>query len=166
MTLYQQNARSTPHISQVIETLEREITWGSWDVNKTWVKGVMLDGTSTDAGNTGNTGILRPGLALTYDDTTKLATNWTYEAQATLLYGFLLYSDVGSGVSGEDHWFGYAMVGGQLRTSDLIFGNAPSGGNHTYGNLVGCTDENAIRAIMAERFVLDDFDGDLVRPRV
>ena len=155
MAILQTGARLIPGISAAIETLEREITWGTWDVNRTWIKGVQLDPAAVDTGNTGQTDLLRPGLSMGYVASTGLATTWKYEANAAELLGFLLYAEQ----TGATKWFGYVIVGGQIRTSDVIFNGAldTASPTYTYGNLAGSDDEATLRAGIAGRFWMDDF---------
>ena len=167
MSVLQTGARVIPGVSQAIETVEREFVWGSWDINRTWVMGCQIAPDSVDTG-ADPTYRLRPGLSMGYDNTTNQANTWAYSATGANLFGFLLYAETTAGpMRGQSpteagHWFGYVLVGGQIRTKDVIFNGAldTAAPTYTYGNLIDSDDEAAIRAAIAGRFWLDDFTSE------
>lgn len=136
-----------PGIDALRETIEADFTWGNWEHNKSFVFPIMLDGSARDAGNSPTT-ILRPGLLLQADGTTKLWSQW---ATGATLGGVLLYAaQTQMDGADADRWFGYALVGGQVQATKLL---VPGQANYS---IVGQGLEAEIRTAMEGRFWLDD----------
>lgn len=142
-----------PGIDSILETTEAELTWGKREQQV--VIGGVLDSATTDAGN-GTTTILRPGLLLGRIETTKKWKAWSATATdgSENLWGVLLFDQSMLNAAGvaKDRWFGYCLVGGNVKASKLIVpGNASAGIN-------GDANELLLRALMTQtgRFRLDD----------
>ena len=58
----------------------------------------------------------------------------------------------GSDGADYDRWFGYILVGGNVKANALIYGVAAS----TPGSWIGGAQDATIRALFANRFILDD----------
>lgn len=142
-----------PGIYPHVETNESEVTWGYWTVNGSYVMSMVIKGDSEDRGTT-RPGELRPGLALSWDDTAKKAYPWLGGQN---IFGFLPYDLILDGANDKNY---PVIVAGQIQTKAVIFQDHQQT-NYDYGNLAGHTDEAVIRAELEKRFILDDFAGSL-----
>lgn len=154
MALFQQNANVTPGIDAAKESMHEDPTWGSWDINRTYVVGTHLSATSRDAGNSPTT-ILRPGLLMGYDATNQVAlpiTDLTLVSQD--IWGILLYSETFKYAADVNKWFGYVITGGaQIRMKTIV----ASAAANSPGDLVGnATIEAALDALGFQRDNLKD----------
>ena len=178
MALLQQGYAVTPGIDQIKETIERDVTWGRWDVNRTWVMPVVLSGTTRDRYDAGDgqgvvsQTLLRPGLLMEYVTSgaeQKKVRQWIDDGSQNIA-GVLLYAETTQKfASNTDKWFGYILTGGQIVTTDIVVygiaASAPEIGSD-YGNLIGYNEtagsgstEAAIRSYLQQnrQFLLDDF---------
>lgn len=143
-----------PGINAVDETVVNSITWGPWEHNRAFVVPTLLDGAARDAGSS-PTDLLRPGLFMGVTTATKQATTWVSGGGGGVgtLFGILLY-DVKVTASGTDYdrWFGFILVGGNVKTKSIIEGI----GGSTPGSWIGGAHDAAMRALLTPRFILDD----------
>lgn len=145
-----------PGIDDIRQNFEAALTWGPWDYNKAFIVPVLLSGAARDAGNTEDTTVLRPGLLL---GQARSAGNfkvkeWSPAATGNgdeYLFGVLLWDAKTQQLgTNKDRWFGYAMVGGHVKSAGLIIpGNASAG-------LDGDANEYYSKSLLSSRFVLDD----------
>lgn len=144
-----------PGINAAVENVVNAITWGPWEYNRAFIVPTLLDGAARDAGNSPTT-LLRPGLIMGITKTTKQAIPYSHLGVGGVetLYGVLLYDTkvVGSDGADYDRWFGYILVGGNVKANALIYGVAAS----TPGSWIGGVQDATIRALFANRFILDD----------
>lgn len=143
-----------PGIDTIRENIETVITWGPWEYNKAFIVPTDLDGAARDQGASPTT-LLRAGLLLGMNRTTLKCKQWNPAATDGTqdLFGVLLWDSLTQklGVN-QDRWFGFALVGGLVKSSSLIFDAASS----TPG-ISGKAQEHFIRGVMAGRYTLDDF---------
>lgn len=166
MTFLGMRQTGIPGIDAIRETLEREFTWGQW--HNPLIMQRIIWGGSRDTGNTGNTTVLRPGLAMGTIDRTpdgppalnKMLKPWTVATTPTtdgsqLFTGFLLHT-VDTQVNGSDteQLRGWILCAGAVKSDAVCLTVETS-----YG-LRGATDETAFRALdhVTNHIVFDDFD--------
>jgi hypothetical protein len=142
-----------PGMSDIFETVEKQIFWGRRDANIGCVVPTILDGAARDSANSPTT-LLRPGLLLGQNSTTKKDSEWDPTATdgTEIISGVLLYAeDTQRNNANEDKWFGYKAVAGQVKAASLI---VP--GTSTYG-LSGNALEHYAKNMMANLgFKFDD----------
>jgi len=145
-----------PGIDDIRESVESNIISGPWEYARYFIRGYLLNGAARDAGNSPTT-VLRPGLLMTANTTTKKWQQWVpgdvggvglEDIKAVLLYAV----DTQRDAANQDRWFGYMLIGGCVKSAGLIVpGNASPGIN-------GDGNEATIRSQMHDkRFILDDF---------
>lgn len=152
MSIGFQGHGTLPGISEVMENVEAQIFWGSTQVNHTYIVPVHLASTTVYNNGTADSTTLPPGLMLAMVASTGQVTDYDgADAGSTdNCYGFLLW-DVNmlnrAGVA-EEKWWGYAMVGGQIKAA-----------NTTIGGQAGPGMTAAARTVVdaTGRFILDDF---------
>lgn len=137
-----------------IETIEEDFTSVVWNKLNLMVVGsnALISGSARDAGNTGFTEVLRPGLLLTKDaegkfmpwgDVTDFATD--------LIQGVLLIAQrITRFGEDQDRWCGYVLLGGQVKVHGIIVPGQTSAG------ILGHPQETAIRTQMKNGFRFDD----------
>jgi hypothetical protein len=135
----------------------KSLVWGRTD-HQRFIP-VILDGSSRDAGNTGFTDVLRPGLLLgkvtsggdvgKFKQWSSTATDGTNRIAAILLSAQKI-QNYGTDI---DRIGGYIMVAGQVKSGGIAI---PS--SATYG-IVGHALEYIIRAQLHPFFQLDDMPG-------
>ena len=171
MALLQMGWGRIPGIHDLKETIERDPTWGRWDVNHTYVFGAALSGTSRDRYDSGS-GVAsqvvhRPGLLMEYVNTGAEAGKWRtwVDGGTVTAAGVLLYQETTQAYSSDvDKWFGYILCGGQIRTKDLIvYGRAaaPPITGTDYGNLVDYAEDGEVPAGVTETAIRDALQKDL-----
>ena len=140
-----------PGIDTAVTTIESVITWGAPEQQV--VVGIPIKGTARDAGHSGNTTILRPGLLMGVIKAERLAKEWNSGAAdgSEVIAGPLLYA-VNTQKDGADaiRWFGYILVRGLVQASKIIIPGQANPG------IDGVGSEATVRSGMATRFVLDD----------
>ena len=142
-----------PGIDDIRENVEATITWGNWNHNKSFVVPTILDGAIRDLGADPTT-LIRPGLILGQIRATKKCVAWDATATngAEEIYGVLLWDAVSQQLgSNKDRWFGFALIGGNIKASSLIIDGAAS----TAG-IDGKPLEHYVRGLMSGRFIFDD----------
>ena len=144
-----------PGLDALRETFENIVTWGRWEQQK--FLPVVLSGAARDVGNTSQTSMLRPGLLMGKITASKLYKE--YNALGTdgseVLAGVLLYDQkmtLSTGSLDRDR-MGWLMVGGNLRTGNLI---VPGDNDLGLGDTEGLKYVSAIRNWLHGRFLLDD----------
>jgi len=143
-----------PGMDAIRENIETVITWGPWEYNKAFVVPTLLDGAARDLGADPTT-LLRPGLLLGMNRTSlKVSEFDPAAADGTQdLFGVLLWDSVSQQLgTDKDRWFGFALVGGNIKASSLIIPGAAS----TAG-IDGKALEHYIRGIASGRYLFDDF---------
>lgn len=150
-----------PGIDDIRETIEGIITWGAWEEARFHIWPCVISGAARDAaqatpttpGNT-PTDLLRPGLLMGVNNTTKLAMQWnaaaldgTEDIAGPLLYSVKMTDSDGSN---RAKWHGWILIAGKVKASELIIP-----GETTKG-IVGKAAEATVRAALASRFILDD----------
>lgn len=169
--LIQQGFAGHPGISAALESIEMDPMWGAREVNRTWVIGAILSGTARDLYDSGD-GVaeqttLRPGLLMQYiigGPETGKWRQWVDDGSQDI-GGVMLWHETTQRAGADfDRWFGYILVGGQIRVKGIvIFGDGvdPPATGTDYGNLVGYNElstEAQVRAgLAAAGFHLDDY---------
>lgn len=140
-----------PGIDSQQLTIESQITWGPPE--QQLVMGIPIKGTARDAGHSGNTTILRPGLLMGVIKAERVAKEWNSGAAdgSEVICGPLLYA-VNTQKDGADSfkWFGYILVRGNVQSNKIIIPGQANAG------IDGVGSEATVRSGMAARFVLDD----------
>lgn len=138
-----------------ITTLETEFTSVFWGRLDQLVIGhnVVLDGTTRDAGNTGYTTSLRPGLLLGKITATGKFKQWNPAATdgTQFIAGVLLHSlYMQRNNADQDRFVGYVLFGGQVKVNGLVIATETAAG------IVGTDAEYAVRSQMKHGFRFDD----------
>lgn len=141
----------TPGVSAVTTNLENEFLWGNFEAQ--FVSGYLIDGSSTDSGNTGYTSILRSGLLLGKVHSTEKLKPWSPDAHDGSEY---IWGVLGESVSllmnnvATDRLMGKVYVSGGLLSSRIIVPGTTAFG--ISGNAL----EYLVRQQLQGRFVLND----------
>ena len=157
MGFFSEMHAALPGIDAIRENIEAAITWGPWEVNRAYVVPVIMDGSARDAGNTPTT-LLRPGLMLgqvrstagtdplKWKEWSPAGTDGTQDFAGILLWdaSMQMFS------TDKDRWFGYALVGGQVKAASVLYPGQSSAG------LSGIAMEHYARGVMAARYLFDD----------
>lgn len=158
MPLSFQGAFPLPGIGSTLQTTENIVWWGLNEQQK--VVGAVIDGSARDASND-PTSVLRAGLLLGKITATGKLKNWNPEATdgTQRIFGVLLYdqrmTDQGTD---RDRWFGYVMVGGNVKSAALIVPTTIALGVVTVNGALSSTGKyaNLARAQMSNQFTFDD----------
>lgn len=149
---------SLPGIDALRTNVEKVITWGPWEHNRAFIIGGVIDGAARDAGNDPTTH-LRPGLMLgqirssegtdplKFKEWDPTATDGTQDLAGILLWDahMQMFS------SNKDRWFGYVLVGGNVKSKAVLYPGESSHG------LDGLDEEYYAKGVLASRFLLDDY---------
>lgn len=136
-------------------TLEPELTSIFWGRLDQLVIGhnVVLDGSTRDAGNTGFTTSLRPGLLLgkisatgKYKQFDPAATDGSQFVAGVLLHSLFMQR----GGANQDRFVGYVLFGGNVKVYGLVIASETTAG------IVGKDAEFTIRSQMKHSFRFDD----------
>ena len=142
-----------PGIDDIRENIEAEITWGPWEYARSFIVPTFLDGAARDLGADPTT-LMRPGLLLGQNRTTKKTSAWNPAGTDGTqdLFGVLLWDAITQqfGVD-KDRWFGFALVGGNIKAKSLII----PGPGSTAG-LAGKPLEHYVRGLLTPRYLTDD----------
>lgn len=141
-----------PGISSTVETFENEFLWGTYPSQQ--ISGLAIDGSTRDTGNTGYTHILRPGILLGQNSSTKKLFVWNPSAidGTEYIWGVL----AGNGLSmlsnnaNTDRFDGLIVVGGGLLSNRLIIPGTTAVG------IVGNALEYVARQQLRANFMLND----------
>lgn len=145
-----QSQYGLPGIEAAVETVERQFWFGRWEQQQ--IIPVALNGAARDS-QSSPTDLLRPGLLLGQNASTKLWMEWTPTATNGTQYilGVLLYAQkMQSDGSNLTRWAGYALVKGNLKAGNLLIP-----GNSSYG-INGDNYEIIVRSQLRRNFLLDD----------
>jgi hypothetical protein len=140
-----------PGITAAVETFENEFLWGPYEAQ--YISGLTIAGTARDTGNTGSTHILRAGLLLGQNFTTKKLQQWTPTATdgTEYIWGVLKESrTMLSQNSDTDRLTGLIVVGGGVLSNRLIVPGTTAPG--ISGNAL----EYLVRQQMRANFMLND----------
>ena len=145
----------TPGQTSEVLAIEPELTGIFWGNPQQQVIGynVVLDGASRDAGNTGFTTTLRPGLLLGQIGTTKKLKQWDPTAVdgSQRIAGVLLHSQFVQRVgSNADRFIGYVLFGGNVKINGLVQASRTTAG------ILATDYEYMIRNQMSRSFRFDD----------
>lgn len=127
------------------------IFWGRQD-HQIFLPGVVA-GTARDAGNTGFTDVLRPGLLLGYNPTTRRWMQWTVDAvdgTQTVAGVLVAAQKMTNQGANQDRFVGVICVKGLVRAAGLSIAATATQG------IVGHAAEWVIRRQMNMNFVFDD----------
>lgn len=144
-----------PGMLPEITTLEPELTSIFWGRLEQQVIGhnVVIDGASRDAGNTGYTTSLRPGLLLGKVTSTGKFKQWNPAATdgTQFIAGVLLHSVfMQRNSADQDRFVGYVMFGGLVKIHGLVIASETTSG------IDGKDSEYDIRSQMYHAFKFDD----------
>lgn len=137
-----------------IEQIEQDLTsviWNRLDL-QTIGSNALISGAARDAGNTGYTDVLRPGLLLTKDANGKFVEWGSVVDYATdKIQGVLLSAlKVTRMGSNQDKYVGYVLLGGHVKVNGIIRpGNTSAG-------IASDAQETVIRTQMKYGFKFDD----------
>ena len=140
-----------PSVHQALETAENVFWWGRFE-QEAFI-GSVIDGSARDAGNTGYTDVLRPGLLLGKITASGKLKEWNPAATdgTQNIYGILGYSQKMSRLgSNADRWLGWVYCWGFAKADRLL---VP--GVATFG-IVGNANEHLIRSQLDKRFTFSD----------
>lgn len=141
-----------PGITSAIETFENEFVWGPWPAQ--YISGLVIDGTTRDTGNTGYTHILRAGLLMGQDHTTKKLKVWDPTATdgSEYIWGILKESrSMLMNNASTDKLTGAIMVAGGVLSNRLIVPGTTAVGLASSASL-----EYLARQQLRMRFMLND----------
>lgn len=150
----------TPGQGSLETTFENEVLWDRFPAHE--LKGALILSSTVDAGNSGQTNILRPGLLMArynaganagqYTVWSPTGTNGTDQIVGVLRHAINMNDASGTARS---RWTGVIVVGGGILSSSIIVpGNAAAG-------IASDAYEYIIRNQMASRFYLSDGDYDV-----
>ena len=121
-----------PGVEGVLETYESAVFYGPasyWNVFK--LNQGLIDGASRDAGNTGQTTILRAGLIMAYNTTTGKWVPWVSGGMdGTGKVSGILFASIDTQFNGadKDRFAGVISVGGLWKSEGLLLpGNTSRG---------------------------------------
>ncbi len=137
-----------------VEAIEQDLTSVIWQPLHRAIVGAnaMIDGAARDAGNTGFTDVLRPGLLLTKTAAGKFIQWGAVVSKAVdPIEGVLLLSmKMTRSGTNTDRFMGHILLGGFVKINGLIIpGNADAG-------IVGDASEELVRSKMLFSFTFDD----------
>lgn len=145
----------TPGQGSLETTFENEVLWDRFPAHE--LKGALILSSTVDAGNSGQTNILRPGLLMArytsganvnqYTVWSPTGANGTDQIAGVLRHAINMEDASGTARS---RWTGVIVVGGGILSSSIIVpGNAAAG-------IASDTYEHIVRAQMAQKFFLSD----------
>jgi hypothetical protein len=137
-----------------IESIEQDLTSVIWNRLELQVIGsnALISGAARDAGNTGFTDVLRPGLLLTKDADGKFV-EWgsvTSFVADTIEGVMLMAQRVTRLGTNQDRFLGYILLGGCVKVNGLIVPGETAAG------IAGNAQETNIRTQMKYAFRFDD----------
>ena len=144
-------AYGLPSVQTALETVENVFWWGRFE-QEAFI-GSVIDGAARDAGNSGDTTVLRPGLLLGKVTSSGKLKEWNPAGTdgTENLYGILGYSQKMQRLgSNADRWLGWVYCWGFLKADRLL---VP--GQANFG-LAGQTNEHIIRKQLNSRFTFSD----------
>ena len=144
-------AYGLPSVQTALETVENVFWWGRFE-QEAFI-GSVIDGAARDAGNSGDTTVLRPGLLLGKVTSSGKLKEWNPAGTdgTENLYGILGYSQKMQRLgSNAERWLGWVYCWGFLKADRLL---VP--GQANFG-LSGQTNEHIIRKQLNSRFTFSD----------
>ena len=144
-------AYGLPSVQTALETVENVFWWGRFE-QEAFI-GSVIDGAARDAGNSGDTTVLRPGLLLGKVTSSGKLKEWNPAGTdgTENLYGILGYSQKMQRLgSNADRWLGWVYCWGFLKADRLL---VP--GQANFG-LSGQTNEHIIRKQLNSSFTFSD----------
>tara|TARA_R110000824_G_scaffold391156_1_gene588767 strand:- start:11828 stop:12655 length:828 start_codon:yes stop_codon:yes gene_type:complete len=144
-------AYGLPSIQTALETVENVFWWGRFE-QEAFVGSVVI-GSARDAGNSGDTTVLRPGLLLGKITASGKLKEWnpTGTDGSQNIYGVLGYSQKMTRLgSNADRWLGWVYCWGFLKADRILVpGQADFG-------ISGNANEHIIRKQLGNRFTFSD----------
>ena len=140
-----------PSVQAALETSENVFWWGRFE-QEAFI-GSLIDGSTRDAGNTGYTDVLRPGLLLGKVTSSGKLKEWSPTAVdgTEKVFGVLGYSQKMQRLGSDaDRWLGWIYTWGFLKADRVI---VP--GSTAFG-ISGNANEHLIRAQLHNRFTFND----------
>ena len=140
-----------PSVQGALETSENVFWWGRFE-QEAFI-GSLIDGATRDAGNTGYTDVLRPGLLLGKVTSSGKLKEWSPTAVdgTEKVFGVLGYSQKMQRLGSDaDRWLGWIYTWGFLKADRVI---VP--GSTDFG-ISGNANEHLIRAQLHNRFTFND----------
>jgi len=140
-----------PSVQSALETSENVFWWGRFE-QEAFI-GSIIDGSARDAGNTGYTDVLRPGLILGRITASGKLKEWNPAATdgTEHIYGILGYSQKMQRMGANaDRWIGWVYAWGFLKADRIL---VP--GTTAFG-ISGNASEYLIRAQLTKRFTFSD----------
>ena len=140
-----------PSVQAALETSENVFWWGRFE-QEAFI-GSLIDGATRDAGNTGYTDVLRPGLLLGKVTSSGKLKEWSPTAVdgTEKVFGVLGYSQKMQRLGSDaDRWLGWIYTWGFLKADRVI---VP--GSTDFG-ISGNANEHLIRAQLHNRFTFND----------
>ena len=155
--LYQE-LHQLPGMTAAVETFENEFLVEGMPYN--YRSSCLLDGTSTDAGNTDNTSLLRKGLLMSYDRNSKKWGPWTYYTPNDATNNYRQTVDgvlaISVDVTGSTDRAVPIVTKGFVMAERLIVpGTTANGGSF---GLAGSALRYAVGQVMTPALVLDNLD--------
>lgn len=144
-------AYGLPSVQTALETVENVFWWGRFE-QEAFI-GSVIDGAARDAGNSGDTTVLRPGLLLGKVTSSGKLKEWNPSGTdgTENVYGVLGYSQKMQRLgSNADRWLGWVYCWGFLKADRIL---VP--GQANFG-LSGQTNEHIIRKQLNSRFTFSD----------
>jgi len=140
-----------PSVQSALETSENVFWWGRFE-QEAFI-GSIIDGSARDAGNTGYTDVLRPGLLLGRITASGKLKEWTPAATdgTENLYGILGFSQKMSRMGANaDRWIGWVYAWGFLKADRIYIPGSTSPG------ISGNANEHRVRTQLGKRFTFSD----------
>jgi hypothetical protein len=140
-----------PSVQGALETSENVFWWGRFE-QEAFI-GSLIDGSTRDAGNTGYTDVLRPGLLLGKITSSGKLKEWSPTAVdgTEKVFGVLGYAQKMQRLgSNADRWLGWIYTWGFLKAERLLIP-----GSTNYG-ISGNANEHLIRSQFHNRFHFND----------
>tara|TARA_R110002012_G_scaffold83091_1_gene209403 strand:+ start:568 stop:1389 length:822 start_codon:yes stop_codon:yes gene_type:complete len=144
-------AYGLPSIQTALETVENVFWWGRFE-QEAFIGSVVI-GSARDAGNSGDTTVLRPGLLLGKITASGKLKEWdpTGTDGSQNIYGVLGYSQKMTRLgSNADRWLGWVYCWGFLKADRLLIP-----GQANFG-ISGNANEHIIRKQLGSRFTFSD----------
>jgi len=144
-----------PSVQGALETSENVFWWGRFE-QEAFI-GSLIDGSTRDAGNTGYTDVLRPGLLLGKITSSGKLKEWSPTAVdgTEKVFGVLGYSQKMQRLgSNADRWLGWIYTWGFLKAERIL---VPGATNYGIDQLAPSVSyEHLVRAQLHNRFHFND----------
>jgi len=140
-----------PSVQSALETSENVFWWGRFE-QEAFI-GSVIDGSARDAGNTGYTDVLRPGLLLGRITASGKLKEWDSTATdgTENLYGILGFSQKMQRMGANaDRWIGWVYAWGFLKADRIYIPGSTDPG------IAGNAKEHLVRVQLGKRFTFSD----------